>query len=120
VSTIPGSPSRSVPLLAALVLHLLAAAILAQPSSMIVLAMLPGEAMEAADAEKPGESESVENELASVPSGRRIRLVRRQQRRGIDPPGVVASSIAASWCRGSPRPPSGHRLKNGLTAPLRC
>ncbi len=120
MSTVSGSSYRVRRLLAMAAVRLLVVATLLQPSSAVMLAMLPGELAEASESEQSGESEAAETALASIRAGHWPRLVRRQQRLGTAPPGVVACSILATWQRLPRRSELGHRLPNGLTAPLRC
>jgi hypothetical protein len=122
MSTLLRSQSRIVAMLASGAVRLLVAAMLLQPAYTVVRTVLPAESVEAPESESSGESESVESEATTAAHSTTPRLARRGGRRLAGPPKLTlaSGSTAASRSfitRGSA---AGHRLPNGLTAPLRC
>jgi hypothetical protein len=114
------SPSRHAKVFVVGGIRLLIAAILLYPLDTVVRAVVPAESAESQESGPSGESESAESEFASAPSAQASRCGRRCYRRESSLPGIVAPSVTvATKC---PRSVSiaGHRLSNGLSAPLRC
>ena len=120
MSTLLRSPSRQIRLLAAGAVRLLVAAILVQPAVLVVRVVVPAESAEAQESEPAGESESAESELTTTPASHAERFLRRCDRREPAPPGTVTAKVATAAQFLGPGPATGHRLRNGLTAPLRC
>jgi len=120
MSTRLGSRSRYARLVMAGGLRLLMVAILVQPACTVVRAVVPAELAETQESGPAGESESTESELASTPLPHATRCVRRCQRRESVAPGLVGPAASAATRRPRNAALSGHRLPNGLTAPLRC
>jgi hypothetical protein len=118
MSTFSRSPSRVARQFVAVATRLMVAAILLQPAATVVRAVVPVESVEAQESQPAGESS--ESESSATPAPHTPRFVRRAAGRRSASPGIrAAKSAAAGWT-----PPvgrhTGHRLPNGLPAPLRC
>lgn len=120
MSMLPRSTSRLSKLLAAGAVRLMVAALLVQPAFSVVRAVVPAVSVEAQESEPAGESESPESEASTAAATHVPRSVRHCDRLESSPPDTRARR--ASQAARLPRPGSaaGHRLPNGLIAPLRC
>lgn len=122
MSTLLRSQSRVIAVLASGAVRLLVAAMLLQPAYTVVRTVLPAESIEAPESESSSESESVESEATAAAHSTTPRLARRGGRRLAGPPELTlaSGSMASSRTCIALGSAAGHRLPNGLTAPLRC
>lgn len=106
--------------LSAVVVRLLAVAMLIQPACAVMRAAVPAASAETQESDPTEESESAESEVTTAPAAQAPRVGRRGQRRVVGLP-TVAGVVASATARGHrPGLAAGHRLPNGLTAPMRC
>lgn len=99
------------------IVRLLFVAILFQPAFAAVRSVVPTESAESQESEPAGETDPAESELSNAAEVS-PRFHRRSDRRWIASP----ASLSRAWTVTHPRHGlvAGHRLPNGLRAPLRC
>ena len=112
------SPSRVARQFVVVATRLMVAAILLQPAAMVVRAVVPAESVEAQESQPAGESE--ESESSATPATHSPRFVRKAAGRRSASPGIRAAESAAAGRSPPVGRHTGHRLPNGLPAPLRC
>jgi hypothetical protein len=118
MATFSRSPSRFARQLVVVATRLMVAAILLQPAATVVRAVVPAESVEAQESQPAGESE--ESESSATPAPHVPRFVRRAAGRRSASPGIRAAKSAAAGRSPPVGRHTGHRLPNGLPAPLRC
>jgi hypothetical protein len=118
MSTFSRSPSRVARQFVAVATRLMVAAILLQPAATVVRAVVPAESVEAQESQPAGES--AESESSATPAPHTPRFVRRAAGQRFASPGIRAAKSAAVGRSPPVGRHTGHRLPNGLPAPLRC
>jgi hypothetical protein len=112
------SPSRVARQFVAVATRLMVVAILLQPAATVVRAVIPAESVEAQESQPAGES--AESESSATPAPHSPRFVHGAACRRSASPGIRAAKSAAAWRSPPVGRRTGHRLPNGLPAPLRC
>ena len=118
MATFSRSPSRVSRQFVAAATRLMVAAILLQPAATVVWAVVPAETVEAQESQPA--SESAESESSATPAPHAQRFVPRAAGRRSASPGIRAAKSAPAGRSPTFGRHTGHRLPNGLLAPLRC
>jgi hypothetical protein len=118
MATFSRSPSRVARQFVVVATRLMVAAILLQSAATVVRAVVPAESVEAQESQPAGESE--ESESSATPAPHLPRFVRKAAGRRSASPGIRAAESAAVGRSPPVGRHTGHRLPNGLHAPLRC
>ena len=118
MATFSRSPSRVSRQFVAAATRLMVAAILLQPAATVVWAVVPAETVEAQESQPA--SESAESESSATPAPHAQRFVPRAAGRRSASPGIRAAKSASAGRSPTVGRHTGHRLPNGLPAPLRC
>ena len=118
MATFSRSPSRVSRQFVVVATRLMVAAILLQPAATVVWAVVPAETVEAQESQPA--SESAESESSATPAPHAQRFVPRAAGRRSASPGIRAAKSAPAGRSPTFGRHTGHRLPNGLLAPLRC